>query len=359
MNKKILASIVVGITSLCATSANAATAYSDDVSSLDIIGRMKINLNNNDADSEKRMTGTARLGASGKYKVNDIFGVFGKVLWDFSAQETAETDEKIHIRYGYLGFDFNDFGTLSLGRFEDAFYKTTAVTDVFTDWGTMGVSYWGLTDNDYGGRKDGQILYDVNYQGFIGSVSYQFKDSSKLIEYGVGGTVGYEFSIADKPLGFMVGYNHYEGLDSDADSGFRVTANGERLYFGADKNELAISAYYGSYGAPGFYAAVVYNNGRLKETYEGKGVEAVLSYTTPGADWTFTGGFEYMKNCNRSLTSHSVHSKEGTLSRAWSGEIDYNLTTNFVIYLEGERAGTSVYQPEHNNAVTLGFVYNF
>ena len=44
--------------------------------------------------------------------------------------------DKIKIRYGYVGFNFNEYGKLTFGRLEDAFYKVSKVTDIFWNWGT-------------------------------------------------------------------------------------------------------------------------------------------------------------------------------------------------------------------------------
>ena len=110
MKKQILVSTVASALALCAVSANAATVYSDDTSRLDIIGRMKVNLMNNDANPDRRLEGISRLGVDGKTKVNENVAVYGQVLYELQAQEPQNKDvDRIDIYYGYVGFDFGDF----------------------------------------------------------------------------------------------------------------------------------------------------------------------------------------------------------------------------------------------------------
>lgn len=351
MKKIFLATLV----SLLAGTVNAATVYSDDSSKLDLIGRGKININNNKANSSHRMSGTARLGVDGKTNVNDSFGLFARVLYDLSAQDTENLNDRIKIREAWIGFDFKDYGKITLGRYKDAFYNTTSVTDIYLDWGKH-VPYWGYTKNDFGGRKDGQIKYDVEYNGFSLSASYQFKQSNKYINYGVGATVGYELELGNSaPIGVMAGYNHYEGLKSASGSGWNV--NG--LYYGADKNEVAASLYYGNFGAPGLYAAIAYNYAKLENTYKTNGLETTVSYTTPNRDWIFSVEYSYFHNSDDRLTKISLNKDNSLFSSVWTGEIIYNLTQKFQIYTELEHKYESVVQKESENLVSLGFIYNF
>ena len=75
--KKILAVAVAA--AFYAGTAGAATVYSDDSSRLDILGRVKVDLANNDADAEHRMLQTARFGVYGKTAVTDGISVFGRM----------------------------------------------------------------------------------------------------------------------------------------------------------------------------------------------------------------------------------------------------------------------------------------
>ena len=116
MKQKLLSTIVISAVALTTSlSANAANVYKDDNSKLDVIGRVKVNINNNDADSVHRESGTARLGLDGKTKVNDAFGVFGYIIYDLAAQETENVADRLKIREAWVGFDFNEFGKVSFG----------------------------------------------------------------------------------------------------------------------------------------------------------------------------------------------------------------------------------------------------
>ena len=87
MNKKILSAAIAAVLALSSASSNAATVFSIDTANLDVIGRMKINLNNNDANADRRLEGIARLGLDGKTKVNDYLSVYGQILYEIQAQE--------------------------------------------------------------------------------------------------------------------------------------------------------------------------------------------------------------------------------------------------------------------------------
>ncbi len=355
MNKKLLSTIVAAASVIASAPSSAATVFENDTSNLSVIGRVKVQINNNDMDDKHRLSGIARLGVEGSTKVNDYVSVFGHVLYEMAAQEVVDNDERFKIYDGWVGFDFNDFGKLQFGHFEDAFYKVSEVTDVFIDLGTTGSTYQGLTDNDYGGRKDGVAMYELDYNGLKFAASYQFRDTSKFVNYGVGVTGGYEFEIGENPLGILVGYGHTEGLRTAPDAGL----NPDGLYYGEDKNEWGISLYFGEMGAPGIYAAAMYNWGKLDKTYKTNGVEAVLSYTTPGTAWNFTLGYAYLHNANKRETEALFGSDRSTVKNTWTGNITYNLTSNFQIFTEAEFHAKNVFLNETENLFEIGLIYNF
>ncbi|MBQ8708822.1 MAG: porin [Succinivibrionaceae bacterium] len=331
--------------------APAAEVYKNDNGSFEVFGRVKANLYNNDADSDHRLAGTARLGVKGDAKVMDNFSVFGYLLYDLAAQETQQAEDRLKVRYGYVGFDLNYAGKFSFGRFENAYYKVTAVTDLLTDWGKTGVSYWGLTPNDFGGRLDGQAMYDFNLNGWFLALSYNFKDESKHIERGWAASTGYEFQdVFGSPLGIMTGYSRYEGLRDD-----ELGYHADGYYYGADKTEFAVSAYYGTFGAPGFYAAAVYNHGWLKNTYLADGVEVSLAYTTPGSAFTFLGTYGYLKNQRQNYTRF----KTSRLSNGWSFNVTWSPVSNFNVYSELEHRVHNAVKNENETLATLGLIYNF
>ncbi len=356
MKMKLLTLMTAAATLSLSSMAGALTVYQNDSANLDVIGRAKVTLNNNDVNADHRMVGIARLGLEGKTKVNDYVSVYGHVLYEMAAQDVIDDDERFHIYTGWVGFDFNDFGTLQFGHYEDAFYKVSEVTDVFEDFGTAGSTYQGISDNDFGGRKDGVAMYSLDYEGIKFAASYQFRDTSKFVNYGVGVTAGYEFQVGEHHLGFLAGYGHTEGLRTADGAGLSAEDN---LYYGEDKNEWGISLYFGEMGAPGFYAAAMYNWGKLDKTYKTNGLEAVLSYTTPGADWNFTLGYAYLHNGDKDNSKIRFDSDRSNMSNAWTANITYNLTSNFQIFTEYEHQAKKVCNPESQNLWELGLIYNF
>ncbi len=331
--------------------AHAAEVYKTDNASLEILGRVKVQGMNNDADPDHRLKGTARLGVSGRTRVMDNFHVFGYLLYDLAAQDPAPNEDRIKIRYGYAGFDFNYAGKLSFGRFENAYYRVSAVTDLYDDFGNTGVSYWGLTPNDVGGRMDGQAMYDVNLNGWFLSASYQFKDASKHVENGWAGSFGYEFDdVLGSPLGIMAGYSRFKGRRDD---NYGYHADG--FFYGADKTEWGVSAYYGTFRSPGFYAAALYNHAWLKNTYLGDGTEVALSYTTPGGDFTFLGSYGYMKSQRPNYTRY----RTSRLTSGWTFMVSWSPVASMQTYAEFEHKLKAAYQAENENKATLGVIYNF
>ena len=126
------------------------------------------------------------------------------------------------------------------------------------------------------------------------------------------------------------------------------------LFYGADKNEAAFPVYYGAFGEPGVYAAFMSNYGKLENTFKTNGLEAVLSYTTPGGDSVIAGSYATLHNSDQKLTG----SEFSRLRNVWTGNITYNLTGSFQIYTEAEHYGKAVYQEESENVATLGLIYN-
>ena len=152
-------------------------------------------------------------------------------------------------------------------------------------------------------------------------------------------------------LGFPVFPLRWVNAEGEVSRGYRE----DGYFYGADKHEWALSAYWGSYGAPGMYMALVYNYGKLDHTYAGRGFEASLAYTTPQTDWTFMATYGYLHNEEKKLSRND----KSVLSSKLGGEIIYNLTANFQIYTELERRYESVFVDESENAALLGLIYNF
>lgn len=348
MNKKILASAVAA--GLCAfgSQAQAVTVFSNDSSNLDLIGRLKIAYVNDEGGrnlgSDHRMMATARLGVDGKTQVNDIVSVYGQLLYDLNAEEDKnDQDKRIKVRYAYLGFDFNDYGSLQFGRSYDAFYEVWAPVDQYDDWGAAHVG------PDYDGRVDGLVMYKLDYNGFKGGLSYRFKDKSADVKFGIGGYLGYEFDFG-MPVGVLAGYNHTKYLDGYQDGNAYVT---KRDQFGA-------TVYAGAFGEPGFYGAVSYVYSKVPKARKNNGIEAIVAYTTPGADWTFSASYGWMGNSSKSWTRESYDSSDSKFNDGISAQISYNITSNFVVHTEYMHVAKSVSNPDKKQDLfQFGFIYNF
>lgn len=347
MNRKLLSLAVASCISTLGAQAEAVTVFSNDSANLDIIGRLKIAYVNDKGgeslDTDHRLNGTARLGVEGKNKVNDIVSVYGQLLYDLRAEDNKSDDSHIDIRYGFVGFDFNDFGTLQFGRSEDAFYEVYAPVDQYEDWG---LAHLG-PDND--GQVDGIAMYRIDYEGFKAGISYKFKDRSAEVKYGIGGYLGYEFDFGF-PVGILAGYNHTKYDDTHKDGDLPA---GKREQAGA-------TVYAGTFGEPGFYGAISYLYSKVDRSRKSNGLEVIGAYTTPGADWTFSVSYGWMGNSSKARTLDAYGSDRSKLFEGLTAQINYDITSNFQVHAEYMRVGKSVLNPDDKqDLVQFGFIYNF
>ena len=137
MKKSLLALAVVA----AATSANAATVYDKDGTSLAVGGRVQSVVYNGNADAaeiaekDAGLVNSARLNIAGSTKINDSVSVFAFSEWNMADGNKSATGDNINTREQYVGADYGDFGKILGGKTYDAANAVLAATDVFEDFG--------------------------------------------------------------------------------------------------------------------------------------------------------------------------------------------------------------------------------
>lgn len=329
-----------------------AEVYRTDTADFEIYGRAKVNMFNGYAyefttgkEAHPKLYGSAQLGVSGSTAVpGSKTRVFANLIYDLSAEDSDDVEDRIRARYGYVGVQFEEAGRLLAGRTRPAIYKTIGLADVYTDWGSQGNAFWGL-EGEAGGRQDGLIMYDLDINGFSFTANYQFRDNGKNLRDGWSSNLGYEWP---QKFGITGGIYGFDAIDDDAPRTF------------SDKKEYAIGIYYGAFASPGFYTAIVYDHAKLKGTtsmdddrYRTDGGDFVLSWTSPKKAWTVIAGYSILKD-------QSKDSGEAYRIKQIVGNVTWNLTDNANLYVEyADNFGEGEHSTAHRDILTLGAIYNF
>ncbi|WP_295362702.1 porin [uncultured Succinivibrio sp.] len=289
MKKSLLALAVVAV----AASANAATVYDKDGTSLVIDGRIQsVFYNGNHAkagEHDSSIQNSARFGLGGKTQITDWVAGIGYAQWDMDDKGNGNGTK---ARDQYVGADFGEFGLLKSGRYVDSSYYAEAVTDHYEDAA-------GTVQGKFNGeRRGGQITYIYDNYGFHGELGGQTaQDNAAMvsapnlgldkgadawaIDSGFNGALGYTFDdVVFGPLSLRAGYSYVKG-QSDRD----VTGtNGDAF------NNFKHAAFGVSWGNldSGFYTAALYEYAKLSlgeesvaPTYDNaknKGFELLFGY---------------------------------------------------------------------------------
>ena len=318
MKKSLLALAVVA----AATSANAATVYDKDGTSLAVGGRVQSVVYNGNADAaeiaekDAGLVNSARLNIAGSTKINDSVSVFAFSEWNMADGNKSATGDNINTREQYVGADYGDFGKILGGKTYDAANAVLAATDVFEDFGAR------LQSSINGDRRTGMFRYVYDNNGIFGSVSYQTAADESLVqgnkvdvEGGFAAAAGYTFdNVVFGPLSFKAGYSYINGQNDFAKTIF-VNKDKAELNSNSFDTYKAISASI-AWGSTdnGLYIGALYNTQRIKQrlnniTYieEGKkpnnefnntnssladkkkGYELVVGYTFDNGIGAFTG----------------------------------------------------------------------
>ena len=357
MKKSLLALAVVAV---AATSANAATVYDKDGTSLAVGGRVQAVVYNGKAASDvgdgiaehdAGLVNSARLNIAGSTKINDSVSVFAFSEWNMADGNKSATGDNINTREQYVGADYGDFGKILGGKTYDAANAVLAATDVFEDFGAR------LQSSINGDRRTGMFRYVYDNNGIFGSVSYQTAaDGSSVagnkadVEGGFAAAAGYTFdNVVFGPLSFKAGYSYIKG-QNDFSKTIGQFENSETF---DNFKVISASIAWGSTDN-GLYIGALYNTQRVKQrandfvpsnssnSDKKKGYELVVGYTFDNGIGAFTGyNFVDLKSKKGSFNSNSE------IYRRVPVYVNYAINDNFNIWGEAEFDANSTTEKDH------------
>ena len=355
MKKSLLALAVVA----AATSANAATVYDKDGTSLAVGGRVQAVVYNGNAagiaENDAGLVNSARLNIAGSTKINDSVSVFAFSEWNMADGNTSGQSwgDSINTREQYVGADYGDFGKILGGKTYDAANAVLAATDVFEDFGAR------LQGSINGDRRTGMFRYVYDNNGIFGSVSYQTAaDGSSVagnnadVEGGFAAAAGYTFdNVVFGPLSFKAGYSYIKG-QNDFSKTIVQFENSETF---DNFKVISASIAWGSTDN-GLYIGALYNTQRVKQrandfvpsnssnSDKKKGYEFVVGYTFDNGIGAFTGyNFVDVKTKEGSINSDSA------IYRRVPVYVIYAINDNFNIWGEAEFDANSTTKKDGQN----------
>ena len=357
MKKSLLALAVIA----AATSANAATVYDKDGTSLAVGGRVQSVVYNGNADAaeiaekDAGLVNSARLNIAGSTKINDSVSVFAFSEWNMADGNKSATGDNINTREQYVGADYGDFGKILGGKTYDAANAVLAATDVFEDFGAR------LQSSINGDRRTGMFRYVYDNNGIFGSVSYQtaadgstVKGEKADVEGGFAAAAGYTFdNVVFGPLSLKAGYSYVKGQD-DKGSYLQDVFAGKNNYKFDDFKVIYASVAWGSTDS-GLYIGALYNTQRAKQRLNWflpetnssladkvKGYEFVVCYTFDNGIGAFTGyNLVDKKNKNGSYNTDSA------IYRRVPVYVNYAINDSFNIWGEAEFDANSTSKNDH------------
>ncbi len=357
MKKSLLALAVVA----AATSANAATVYDKDGTSLAVGGRVQAVVYNGNAagiaENDAGLVNSARLNIAGSTKINDSVSVFAFSEWNMADGNTSGQSwgDSINTREQYVGADYGDFGKILGGKTYDAANAVLAATDVFEDFGAR------LQGSINGDRRTGMFRYVYDNNGIFGSVSYQtaaddstVQGSKADVEGGFAAAAGYTFdNVVFGPLSLKAGYSYVKGQDDKGDY-LASAIKGEKNYNFDDFKVISASIAWGSTDN-GLYIGALYNTQRAKQRLNWyvpstnssladkvKGYEFVVGYTFDNGIGAFTGyNFVDQKSKVGSFNSDSA------IYRRVPVYVNYAINDNFNFWGEAEFDANSTTEKDH------------
>ncbi len=342
MKKSLLALAVVA----AATSANAATVYDKDGTSLAVGGRVQAVVYNGNAagiaENDAGLVNSARLNIAGSTKINDSVSVFAFSEWNMADGNTSGQSwgDSINTREQYVGADYGDFGKILGGKTYDAANAVLAATDVFEDFGAR---LQGSINSD---RRTGMFRYVYDNNGIFGSVSYQTAaDGSSVagnnadVEGGFAAAAGYTFdNVVFGPLSFKAGYSYIKG-QNDFSKTIVQFENSETF---DNFKVISASIAWGSTDN-GLYIGALYNTQRVKQrandfvpsnssnSDKKKGYEFVVGYTFDNGIGAFTG-YNFVDQKSK---VGSINQGTATIRRV-PVYVNYAINGNFNIWGEAE-----------------------
>lgn len=260
MKKAVLPAI---ISTLLATSAQAANVYNAEGTTADIYGRMQFDIHNDGSETDG--VGSARIGFKTKSPVTEATSAIARAEWQIEAENSTSDSKQFKVRHLYAGLKNDNMGQLIFGQTYSAFYQAVAATDIYNTYG------YATYNNVDTGRQEGQVIYSGEFAGVSVGASYQFQDQDVTPKL-------------DNAYAFALGYN-IAGVALDA--AYSV----EQFESAEDKNNYAFSA---TYQLDDLYLAAVYAGSDQENVAAYQGYDLLASYALSAAK--VYGGYTFQEN---------------------------------------------------------------
>lgn len=157
--------------------AHSATVFSKDGTSLDLFGRINAmylsdsaarhvkGIKNKVSDDNTLQT-TVYSGIAGRSQISDNVYAIGYSEWIMPSGSSGTED--FITRAQYVGVDAQQYGTLTFGRGDNAFYTVAGVTDVYQELDSRVNDHYV-----FGDYQPGLIMYSLSALGWDLRMSYQ------------------------------------------------------------------------------------------------------------------------------------------------------------------------------------------
>ena len=227
----------------CSFSAYSANIYDNHESKLDIFGDITAMVCNDRA--ARALTSVKEKGNHDNTLHTAVnFGISGKTIINENADAVAFSEwmmptdsngfDEFKTKGQYVGIDGHQYGILTLGRGDNAFYTITGVTDVYNQLNTYAHDHyvWG----DY---QQGLFMYALSAMGFDLRISYQtavddVSDSNVDLKNGAAIALA---TTTSSGIGIAYGISYYDLKKKDVTDGSAFyTDNLIKMYHRSDKD---------------------------------------------------------------------------------------------------------------------------
>lgn len=292
----------IALSALACSSAYSAQVYNSNGVSLDIFGSVQAVYADRDMyqDLAERDVGTnslyvaGELGLSGRSEITHGVDAIMMAMWEADSEgaSSSNTDGDLgDTRYMYAGIDAYQYGTLIVGRGDNAYYSVAGVTDIFNVIEGHASDYYLL-----GEQRPAQVMYSLRALSWDMKLSYmmathELGDTPLQSHHGLAASISTKFG---EDVTFAYGidyYNFHFGSNHEPSEKFfaNMLAADNRTYDEAlahsqanhvgSKREYGASLSYGILGK-GLYAALY--AGATKYDYMAHhiySVDTALSYS--------------------------------------------------------------------------------
>ena len=267
---------LVAVSTLALPSAYSAQVYNKDGVSFDIFGSIQAAYVDSDTykdiahqeNDNNSIYASGELGISGRSNITHGLDGIMMAMWEATSNaDGSSPGDLAYTRYMYAGLDAYQYGTLLLGKADNAYYSVAGVTDIFNVMEGHASDYYLLGD-----QKPASIMYSLRALSWDLKLSYmmtthELGDTPLRAQHGMAASLSTKFG---KNVTFAYGIDYYhfdfggDPTNSEKFFAHMLSADG-RTYEDAlkksqaqhvgSKTEYGASLSYGVLGS-GLYAAL-------------------------------------------------------------------------------------------------------